>query len=430
MGLPKKVREVVEKSEISPSLNFIETLSSINKKPVLKLYAYKHTKTRGIECKQVGRRFIDKDQVTGSIYYHRMAGYQVVFKGVKQIGYFKIEADDHFYDLNRSDMYYPPAWNFEKLYTAEELEAAFKGTTEKLKYLVVPSLEDIADVMDYLRTYQEQPKLELLAKAGLEYLWAEKQMYKLGNEKSKVLMRYIKDNLEYIKLNRPTYRWMMDSIKAGLNAEQFNFYTDVQYLTVYSREHHLKLKPEIIKEACKFVKKQQAEMQIYCDYLDACRKLGIKLKDRGVLFPRNINESHDNVTAKLDEKLNRSTNEGLREACKILKQFIGDTGEFHLVLPKSQAMLIEWGNKLHNCVGKLGYGTQMSKGQTIIIGIFKDLEIVECCEIGRQFKKDDLEIIQCRGDNNMDSPYHKTALTLVNNFITAYKPQNLMGNVI
>lgn len=430
MGIPKNVREVVEKSPVSSSLKFIETLSSINKKPVLKLYAYKHTKTRGIECKQVGRRFINKDQVTGSLYYHRLAGYQVVFKGVKQVGYFKLEADDHFYDIKRCDMYYPPAYSFERLYTAEELQDAFKGTTEKLKYLVVPSLKDISDSMDYLRTYQEQPKLELLAKAGLEYLWKEKQMYRLGTVKSRILMRYIKDNLEYIKEKQPTYRWMMDSINVGLSAEQYSFYKDVEFLNEYIKSHHIRLNGDTIKEICKFVRKQKTEIGTYADYLDGSKKLGLKTNDRGVLFPRNIQESHDMVMSKLDEKVNKDTNKGLKQAYEILKQFITDTGEFHLVLPQSQNMLVEWANKLHNCVGKMDYGPQMSKGETIIIGIFKDCEIVECCEIGKQSKSKNLEIIQCRGDNNLDSQYHSQAVSLVSNFITGYKPQNLMGAVI
>ena len=75
----------------------------------------------------------------------------------------------------------------------------------------------------------------------------------------------------------------------------------------------------------------------------------------------------------------------------------------------------------------------MSKGETIILGVFLQGQIVECCQIGlSEYDREDKEmkVLQLRGDHNTDSPYHNECKALTNQFLMNYKPQNLMGAVI
>lgn len=428
MKIPANVRKIVDGSQIDQSIHFVEILGTIRGEPCLRLYAYKHTKSRGKECKEVGRRFVDRDLVSGSLYYTRLGGYNVIWSGKKRIGYYyELSEDNHFYEVtDNSDLKYPHRY-FKRLYTSKEVEDKFKGADEWLNYLFVPELTDIDDTMNYIRAYREHPMLEKLAKGGFGYLWDDKLIYRLGYENHKKLVAFLKNNRNYLIENKPNYGWISQAIKKGMTAEEFDFYEKTEELTRSLKE--FKYSGDLITEMCRYMLKQASGVDVYYDYLSACKKLGMNYHDRGIIFPRNLEQSHDSVTELLDEKENKATNKGLKKAFEILQKFIENTGEFQLVIPKSCHDLIKWGDKLHCCVGKMGYGAKMAKGETIILGVFLNGQIVECCEIGLNYQKE-MSVLQLHGDHNLDSPYHEEAQTLTNQFLMNYKPQNLMGAVI
>jgi len=428
--IPAKVRKIVESSEIDQSIHFVEIISSMRKEPCLRLYAYKHTKTRGLECKEVGRRFVDRDLVSGSLYYTRLGGYNVVWDKKKRIGYYyTLDVDNRFYEVDEhSDLLYPHRY-FNRLYTAKELENAFKGADEWLNYLYVDSLDDIDDSMGYIRMYREHFSLERIAKAGFTYLWNSKMMYRLGEKKSHELASFLKNNRVYVLNNKPNLGWILEAIKYGMNAEEYDFLCKTSELSYKFETHDLKFEPELINEMYSYILKQASDIDTYYDYISTAKRIGMSISDRGVLFPRNLVESHDSVLEIEDKKSNEETNKGLKKVFSILKSFIENTGEFQLVIPRSQRDLVKWGNELHCCVGKMDYGKRMAKGNTIILGVFLNNKIVECCEIGISYDKN-IKLLQCRGDHNLDSPYHNEATALANNFILNYKPQNLIGSCV
>lgn len=435
--IPAKVRKVVESSEVNPSIHFIETISVIRKEPCLRLYAYKHTKTRGLECKEVGRRFVDRDMVSGSLYYTRLGGYNVVWDKKKKIGYYyTLEVDNRFYEIDkiRSDLKYPNRY-FNRLYTAKELEQAFKGVDEKLKYLYVDNLDDIDNSMEYIRTFREHQSLERLAKAGFTYLWESKQIYRLGEEMSNKLTSFLKNNRTYIVSNKPKLGQILQAIKLEMNAADYDRFCKTNEIKNKLESHDIKFAFELISEIYSYILKQKSDIDTYCDYIRTAKNVGMNINDRGILFPRNIVESHDNIIELEDKKINEETNKGLEKAFSIIKPFIENTGEFQLVIPKTQSDLVKWGNELNCCVGRLSYGKHMAKGETIILGVFLNNKIIECCEIGIiGICRDDcdrkLKIIQCRGNHNLDSEYHKEAIKLAENFIANYKPKQLIGSCI
>ena len=428
MKIPAKIQKLVNKQPVEPALHFVEIISRIKKEPCLRLFAYKVTKTYGRQVKEVGRRFIDRDLLSGSLYYTHLGGYQVVWKNKKRVGYYTINEDNRFYEVtDKSDMQYPKRY-FYRMYNAGDLQTAFKGVDEWLDYLYVPELKVIDDSMNYLRMYREHPKLEMLAKAGFGYLWDNKQIYRIGYDYDRKVMNFLKNNKNYVINNKPNFGWICGAIKRNMNAEQYAFYLKIEELS--ERLKHYKYLHDDIVEMAKYIIKQESDIDTYCDYIYSCEKVGSKIHDRGVMFPHNLKESHDNVLKLIDEKENAKTNEGLKKAFEIIKPFIENTGEFQLVIPTTQQILVEWGNTLHCCVGKLGYGAKMAKGDTIVLGIFHHGKIVECCEVGKYEKENNMRLIQCHGDHNLDSPYHTEARNLALDFITRYQPQNRMGIVI
>ncbi len=427
MKIPAKVMAVVNASQIDSSLHFVETVSMLRGEPCLRLYAYKHTKTRGKECKEVGRRFIDRDMVTGSLYWTRLGGYQVVFKKSKRIGYYTLDADDRFYELTeKTDFRYPERY-YNRLYTSEDVLQAFKGADEWLDYLFVPPLDDIPDTMDFLRCYREHSGLEMLAKTGFGYLYVYKNLWRMSFETNKKFKRWLKFNRDYVLEKKPNLGWILNAVKLDISATEYQFTCMVEDLTNRLEPYHYEL--GLIKEMCHYILKQTVDVDIYHDYIRVCEKLGSDIKARGVLFPKQLMERHDEVVKLISEKENKETNAGLMKAFEILKQYIENTGEFQLVIPKCQNDLVRWGNELHCCVGSMDYGSKMAKGETIILGVFLNNKIIECCEIKFGYDKK-FGIVQLRGDHNQNSPYHNEAQQTVNQFLMNYKPQNLMGSCI
>ena len=135
--------------------------------------------------------------------------------------------------------------------------------------------------------------------------------------------------------------------------------------------------------------------------------------------------------ALLDRKNKAATNKALKQAKKALERYSYGSKGLRIEFPKSQQELIRWGNALHNCVGVMGYGGRMAKGECIILGVFKGNKPVECCELVQSAEGSDrVKVNQLRGDHNQDSEYHGIAAKLVNRVIRSYKSQRLLGACI
>ncbi len=155
---------------------------------------------------------------------------------------------------------------------------------------------------------------------------------------------------------------------------------------------------------------------LYQDYVQFCEDLHYDLTDDFVVYPRNLQEAHDNTSVVFDKHKMQIFNDKIAAEYPALskKYDLCDHG-LKIVVPKSADELIAEGHTLHHCVGN--YVARVAKKESTILFLrteeqpetpFYTIELI------------DGTIAQVRGDNNCDpSP-------AVNAYMALWKQEKLL----
>ena len=135
-----------------------------------------------------------------------------------------------------------------------------------------------------------------------------------------------------------------------------------------------------IKELWHYRRRQQKngtwkDEGTYLDYLDHAQKCGYDLTQSSILYPRDIQQAHDDAVAnwqivKAEEQKKEAEREALKYGYperykKLCKKYAFEFGDLTIVVPKSASEIIDEGRILQHCVG--GYASRHIQGQTTIL---------------------------------------------------------------
>ena len=110
----------------------------------------------------------------------------------------------------------------------------------------------------------------------------------------------------------------------------------------------------------------KAVIREYLDYLDMCRKQHYDLKNSFVLFPKDLQKSHDRVAARIKIKADMKMREEFQTAYKrIMGQLDFERDGMKIVYPASLDDIVAEGQALHHCVGS--YVDKVAAKKTIIL---------------------------------------------------------------
>lgn len=167
-----------------------------------------------------------------------------------------------------------------------------------------------------------------------------------------------------------------------------------------------------IKELWHYRRRQQKNgtwkgERTYLDYLDHAQKCGYDLTQSSILYPRDIQQAHDDAVAnwqivqaeKEKEKAEAEAKKyGYPERYKKLcKKFAFEYGELMIVVPAKASDIITEGKVLQHCVG--GYASRHVKGETTILFLRRISDPHKCyytIEVSEKSKR----IRQCHGFRN------------------------------
>lgn len=114
------------------------------------------------------------------------------------------------------------------------------------------------------------------------------------------------------------------------------------------------------------------KLSLYTDYIEMAEFNEYDLTDKRVYFPQYLMKAHDNAVSHKkivkDEKEKKRYQEFYNEIKHLDNEIIGDY-QFHL--PKNINEFVEYGNILHQCVGRAGYFSKMSNRDSIIVFVNK-----------------------------------------------------------
>lgn len=156
----------------------------------------------------------------------------------------------------------------------------------------------------------------------------------------------------------------------------------------------------------------------YRDYLEICEKLNYDLKNSFVLYPKDLQKSHDKAAHRIKHKADAKTKREFIAICKsISEQLCFEKDGLKLICPSVPDDVIAEGHALHHCVGD--YINRVVKKECIILFVRK------CHEIDKPYYTIEIrgqEVVQVRGVGNC------AATPEVQKFIDTFRLRVLQGS--
>lgn len=134
----------------------------------------------------------------------------------------------------------------------------------------------------------------------------------------------------------------------------------------------------------------------YRDYLDMCARLEYDMKNSFVLYPKDLQKSHDRTARRAKHKADVKMRRDFRAVCsEIVQKVEFEMDGMKIVCPTVPDEVIAEGHALHHCVG--GYVDRVAKRECIILFLRR------CSEEKKPFytiEVHDRRVVQVRGMKN------------------------------
>ena len=324
---------------------------------------------------------------------------------------------------------YPPvAYLYGQNFNAEtcgalyckNLSRALKGTPWQYSQLEAfyRAIQEDMEVLPYLEAYREIPAIEFFVKLGLSWL-ATHVIYgrdgkKLINPDGKNLRDVLQiDPSDLPWLQRPgagvrelqilrtlrregyqpseeLFRWLAERDITQLEGlEKAIHYTSPHKMIRY-------LNTQFSLGSKNDYRGSNGILSDYKDYLGFCEELHYDLKNEFVLFPRYLQQAHDQAQGRVKQRQVEKFDTQIASQRKRLKrQYQFKSGGRVVLPPHSAQEIVVEGQALHHCVGR--YAEQMAEGDCAILFLRQEQE-VETPYYTVEVQGDN--IIQVRGAHN------------------------------
>lgn len=311
---------------------------------------------------------------------------------------------------NPYSMFYSKIFDFEEttLYTGN-LTTVLKNSFLKysgLKEFALYKKKDTFPATVYISKYLSYPGLEYLVKLGY-FKMAEDIIYSYRTDLdlsdiSKIQLK----TLKRINGGLNELRTIREAKKVGLEL------TDDQILFISENlniEKIIELKEyTTIHKMLKYINSQKREkdrlnyvLSDWVDYIYDCKLLKYDLKNEFILFPRDLRESHKELSGLIKNNKTKLFNELFSDLYNKFYSLYGwKSKDYSIEIPKSFDEVIQEGHKLKHCVGNgTNYGDRVAKGKSVILFLRNNKEIDKPLYT-IELDPNRNEILQCRGKSN------------------------------
>lgn len=363
--------------------------------PVIRTWAYKmkgnkllHTE---VERKAPG---FNGWAVRKNIYFTTMGGYHPVYEP-------KTFATGNWYGYTS---YYFSSDDFNVWYT-DKIMGLFSPIINTEKLFEIEKYKycgySYGDIIKYLELYEKYPEVEYFGK--LEIMPSVSLIRKA--KKDKQFIKFLVENKDKVRGYGP----------------KISIYAYEHHMSFENAESYLSLKKHAedytkfdgIKEfeidrikLYQWIKENNISCMLYRDYWNACIYLGLDMTDTKNLKPREFMRMHDMridqaaaEKVKEDKRKKRKLHEDFRKAAEQLKKFEVDGEKYSVLIPDEVGDLVKEGNKLHHCVGKMGYDKKMADGKSFIAFI-RLTESKDTPYVTVEYLLKENKIAQCYADHD------------------------------
>ncbi len=326
------------------------------------------------------------------------------------------------------------------LYT-KNLSKAFSGTP--WQYCTIADFyqhfRERMQALPFLKAHLEHPRLEHLSKMGFYSIVSDLAYHSDGKILDETQNRTHKI-LGVATEDVPFLRDMDANLSVLETFQKYSYIKDRQNLLTWQLKH--KVNRDILEILCymtvhKFIRymdKQYTFLQFrqtpqktqryramqdlvseYRNYLEICSKLNYDLKNSFILYPKDLQKSHDKTAHRLKHKADAKVKrEFIAVYREVAEQLYFERDGLKLICPSLPDDVIAEGHALHHCVGN--YINRIARKECIILFVRK------CCEIDKSYYTIELrgqKVVQVRGMGNCDMT------PKVEKFINAWEQQVL-----
>ena len=301
-------------------------------------------------------------------------------------------------------------WAYDKYYDpfAPVINPEFALKFKEYKYSQANKYP-YCNILKYLRLYEKYPQAEYLMKLNLySYATSKTLLQKIGKDKN--FRTWLIRNSAEIALKSYYVSTILKAYKENKNLEFVQQFEVFNKSFIHS-EKYLPIKKAFngnIERFFIYLKSQNTnDYSSYYDYLTACEKLGLDMTKDKNLIPHNFKYWHD---IRIDEYNSKKAELDKKERAKFYKQFEDIANKYLsmqrnmkdnyvVLIAKSPADLMNEGNKLHHCVGSMGYDQRFINEQSLIFFV-RLKNNIEQPLVTIEYSLNTHDIIQCRAEHN------------------------------
>lgn len=260
----------------------------------------------------------------------------------------------------------------------------------------------------YLRLYEKYPQIEYLTKLGLQRLAFSTQILRLCG-KDKKFRKWIANNRQDII--RSSY-YISSIIKAyktsGSIKEIDEFERKKKYFDSTQQIDSVKaLVKDELEKFFDYVETQEISFYSYRDYLDACLYLGLDMSEEKNRYPHDFRRWHN---IRIDEYHTAKALNDERERKELFNKFATVAEKYFLlqydkksnfisIIAHSPNDLINEGQALGHCVGRMNYDQKFAREESLIFFIqtkkHPDVPLVTV-----EYSPSQKCVLQCYGKGN------------------------------
>ena len=284
-----------------------------------------------------------------------------------------------------------------------------------LKYCAYKSGNGIYAI-DYIGLYRKYPICEMLMKLGIKRMWSEKALDFIT--KNKDFQKWLFKNAD--KVSDMAFQTAKNAFKKNASGDPQDYLRSLKYRIQCGKDVRF-TNGAIYKKALKYATQEKLSAYIkdnnitsesYGDYLTACNWLHLDFADTKVLFPKDFRTMHDDYTAQYAEYNRQQEEKKHAELTEKMKQqaekfaFLSSfkDNSYCVIVAKSKFDLINEGEKLHHCVGRMDYDKRQAEGKSIICFIRKNDDIKTPFATAEIKIGNSLTVNQCYGDKDRTVP--------------------------
>jgi hypothetical protein len=296
-------------------------------------------------------------------------------------------------------------WN---MYSGRCLNPSYLNKFPEFKYCSLKNLpENYPYTFEYLRLYRKNPQIEMVVKAGFfDYIFDSKFVSLLKDKDFVKFALKHKEDFQKVSVSPDIYLLMYeDNINMDTAIVISNWYNGLWRNKDLIKNHFSSLKTAYYY----LVKQNDIQADMYYDYISACEYLvnNNRITREAIDYmPSNLLEAHNCrieqrhcVEKELQLEKLKERNKQFAEASLLYAGlgFVGD--KYSIIVPQTIEDLINEGDSMDNCVGRMGYDIKVAEGKSLIL-FLRQTEDIKKSFVTIEYSLISHQILQCYAFRN------------------------------